>query len=110
MRLAKDADPKGNRTLGVLTKPDRIEDGNFEMWQPILAGEKQPLHHGYYVVKNPDPKQLGEVTRQEARQDEEDFFAKEPWSSLGPHLRSRLGSDRLSAKLSGLLEEMVKLR
>lgn len=106
--MAKEADPKGQRTLGVLTKPDRIEDGTFDYWKPILEGND--LLHGHYVVKNPDPSQLGQMTHEEARADEEAFFQTKPWSTLGSKIRSRLGSQNLAAKLSTLLNQIVKKR
>lgn len=47
--LARDVDPKGERTIGVLTKVDTLEDVEREHWVKVLRNEKQPLLHGYYV-------------------------------------------------------------
>ena len=110
MTLAKEADPTGKRTLGVLTKPDRIEEGTFGNWKPVLEGKEQKLLHGYYVVKNPDPKQLGSLTWDQARASEKDYFRKEPWVGLGSAISSRLGSGNLASKLSILLEQIIKAR
>lgn len=49
--LAREADPDGERTLGVLTKPDLVEAGRMGDWEPVLKGEKNRLKLGYYVVK-----------------------------------------------------------
>jgi hypothetical protein len=108
--LAKEADPSGKRTLGVLTKPDRIEEGTFGNWKPVLEGKEQKLLHGYYVVKNPDPKQLGQLTWEQARANEKAYFQKDPWASLGSTITSRLGSSNLATKLSTLLEQIIKAR
>lgn len=108
--MAKEADPTGKRTLGCLTKPDRIEEGVFSNWKPVLEGKEQKLLHGYYVVKNPDPKQLGSMTHEEARAHEKHFFTKKPWADLPPHITSRLGSPSLAGKLSTLLEQIIKAR
>jgi hypothetical protein len=51
--LAREADPKGQRTLGVLTKPDTIEEGTHSQWLPLLQGQRFGLDLGYYAVKNP---------------------------------------------------------
>ncbi|UZJ57500.1 hypothetical protein CBS101457_006820 [Exobasidium rhododendri] len=107
--LAKEADPHGKRTLGVLTKPDRVEEGVFQNWKPILEGTEQKLLHGYYVVKNPDPTQLSKLTHKQAREHEKNFFHQKKWSSLGSKVTSRLGSAKLAGRLSSLLEQIIKI-
>ena len=53
MDLTRAVDPKGKRTIGVLTKPDRIEDNCHQLWLDILHGTRLPLELGYFVVRNP---------------------------------------------------------
>jgi hypothetical protein len=107
--LAREADPRGRRTLGVLTKPDRIEEGVFHIWKPILEGTEQKLTHGYYVVKNPDPTQISKMTHEQARKAERHYFEhNKKWSLLGSAVKSRLGSAKLANRLSSLLEQMIK--
>lgn len=96
--------------MGVLTKPDRIEEGTFDNWKPVLEGKEQKLLHSYYVVKNPDPKQLSQTTWEQARVDERKFFQNEPWTSLGNDIIYRLGAVHLAAKLAQLLEQVVTAR
>ncbi|CAG8691555.1 9646_t:CDS:2, partial [Scutellospora calospora] len=68
---AKEADPGGIRTLGVLTKPDQIEEDTHDIWLRILRGEAYKLDLGYYIIKNPSKKQLNDgITFEEAREDE----------------------------------------
>jgi hypothetical protein len=38
--MAREADPEGSRTLGVLTKPDQVEEGCHGQWLQVLAGER----------------------------------------------------------------------
>lgn len=104
--LVKEADPSGKRTLGVLTKPDRIEEATFCNWQAILDGKEHRLFHGYYVVKNPTPSELGNVNWEQARANEKMFFQSAPW--VGSNFDSRLGADNLGVKLAGLLEQIIK--
>lgn len=126
--LAKEADPTGKRTLGeqvddpihleesvtdvtlagVLTKPDRPEKGTFKHWKPIIEGHDQKLLHNYYVVKNPNPENLGKMSWKDARDSERQFFLEEPWASMADKIKSRLGADNLAAKLSALLEQIIK--
>ena len=108
--MAKQADPSGQRTLGVLTKPDRVETGTFQNWKPIIEGSQQKLGHGYFVVKNPEPTRVGRLTRAQARAEELAFFEKEPWASLDDAARARLGTGCLAGKLSKLLEKIVTAR
>ncbi|RHZ78966.1 hypothetical protein Glove_153g49 [Diversispora epigaea] len=105
--LAKEADPAGRRTLGVLTKPDTIEAATHEIWLKILRGEAHKLSLGYYVVKNPSKIQLtNQITFEEARKEEEYFFKREdPWKNLRS---DRIGVKRLQHKLSELLIQAIK--
>ncbi|RHZ78965.1 hypothetical protein Glove_153g48 [Diversispora epigaea] len=105
--LAKEADPAGRRTLGVLTKPDTIEAATHEIWLKILKGEAHKLSLGYYVVKNPNKMQLtNQITFEEAREEEEYFFKREdPWKNLRS---DRIGVKRLQLKLSELLIQAIK--
>ncbi len=43
LSLAKEADPKGERTLAVLTKADQIEDGTFDSKMEALGNRQRPL-------------------------------------------------------------------
>lgn len=104
--LAREVDPQGNRTIGVLTKPDLIPEDNHPAWLDILSGKAHPLRLGYYGVKNPGTKELqGGVSNAEARKREAVFFAQEPWSTLP--VKGRLGTAGLANKLSSLLEQTI---
>ena len=63
---------------------------------------------GYYVTKQPSPKELEEkVTFEDARAREIAFFeTAEPWSSKS-HLRNRMGTPNLTAELSRLLGNVI---
>ncbi|KAI4256668.1 MAG: hypothetical protein LQ352_001986 [Teloschistes flavicans] len=98
-----------NRTIGVLTKPDRVQSGeSMSQWIDILNEKKFKLGHGYYVVKNnPDPT----VSHAVARQEEDEFFSqREPWAkSLYAH-QKRFGTLKLQGILSKLLTEQIRER
>jgi hypothetical protein len=40
LSMAREADPKGLRTLGVLTKPDQVEEGCHGQWVQVLQGKR----------------------------------------------------------------------
>ncbi|KIO31586.1 hypothetical protein M407DRAFT_19334 [Tulasnella calospora MUT 4182] len=97
------------RTIGVLTKVDRIEFGGASRWLRMLRGEYQPLVHGWYCVKQRDLVQLQEgVTWEEARSYEAEFFqTTAPWADLDHAQRARLGSEKLAERLGGILSKLV---
>ncbi|WEW58235.1 hypothetical protein PRK78_003703 [Emydomyces testavorans] len=103
-RIIRDVRGARERTLGVLTKPDRI-DGGYEQWEELLSGEKFQLGHGYYVVKNnSDPI----VTHALAREEERVFFAHPPWRTEFSDYRERFGTRKLQAALSTLLLKQIQ--
>ncbi|KAE8351641.1 P-loop containing nucleoside triphosphate hydrolase protein [Aspergillus coremiiformis] len=106
-RIMRNVRGAHERTLGVLTKPDRIQTGeSYSQWVDILEGYKFKLGHGYYVVRNnPDPT----VEHSQAREEENDFFASAPWTSeeLVPY-QDRFGTRRLQTSLSSLLLEQIQ--
>ena len=84
--LARAADPGGRRTLGVLTKPDLIQECCHGRWLRILRGEEFKLRLGYHVVRSPTKKELawarggggggGSVGHAAARAVEDAFFGR----------------------------------
>jgi interferon-induced GTP-binding protein Mx1 len=65
---ASKADPQGVRTIGILTKPDLIDEGGEGEVVQVLQGLRKPLKLGYYMVKNRSQKELDEdLTLQAAR-------------------------------------------
>ncbi|EKM56235.1 uncharacterized protein PHACADRAFT_207519 [Phanerochaete carnosa HHB-10118-sp] len=115
-RLAKLSDEKGDRTIGVLTKADLIQDGEEDGWLTILEGSSHSLRHGYFITKHPSPKELeGEISHAEARRREARFFETTyPWNKRSD-LQSRMGTPNLTKELSNLLgtlinQELPKLR
>ena len=58
LERASKGDPSGARTLGVLTKPDLIGDGNEEELVQVLNNIRKPLLLGYVMVKNLNQKEV----------------------------------------------------
>lgn len=110
--LAQKADPEGARTIGVVTKPDELSDGNIgqhKAWLDIIQGrsEQDRLKHGYYVTRLPDDKERERgISRAELDAEALRFFAsKAPWKSLSP---DRLGLPNLIGFLSELLMKVIE--
>ncbi|KAJ5650625.1 uncharacterized protein N7484_004348 [Penicillium longicatenatum] len=96
-----------DRTLGVLTKPDRlaITDDSYQQWAEILDGRKFPVGHGYFVVRN-NPS--AEVDHSIARQEEEQFFGQPFWSGVMAAYQDRFGVRKLQFALSDVLMAQIQ--
>ena len=98
------------RTVGVLTKPDRIQQSeSFEQWIDVLSGRKFRLGFGYHVIKN-NPNT--EVEHAIARQEEREFFQGSPWTTE-PELSqyaARFGTLQLQTALSHRLTAQIRSR
>lgn len=94
---------------GVLTKPDTLQEGEERGWLDIIEGRKHKLALGYFVTKQPAPKDVeNNITHHEARQAERNFFDAHPlWSQCSPTLRARMGTVQLGTNLSKLLSQLI---
>ncbi|KAG0664588.1 hypothetical protein C6P46_001184 [Rhodotorula mucilaginosa] len=95
--LAKEADPEGQRTIGVLTKADTVQRGEHASWLELVEGRRHQLAHGFFVTKQPGTEDLAKnLTFQKARSAEAKFFDRvEPWNNLAPHVKRQLGTRHL---------------
>ncbi|KIP10291.1 hypothetical protein PHLGIDRAFT_125643 [Phlebiopsis gigantea 11061_1 CR5-6] len=77
LKLARDVDPEGQRTIGVLTKIDLMDVGTDVV--DILAGRVIPLRLGYVPVVNRGQRDIdSNKPIQQALQYERDFFENHP--------------------------------
>ncbi|KAF8846498.1 hypothetical protein BDZ45DRAFT_623650 [Acephala macrosclerotiorum] len=104
LTLAKEVDPEGIRTLGVLTKPDLIDNGGEENVMSLVEGKRNPLRLGYCIVRNRGQSELS-IDSAARHRKEKDFFSTEPWSRLD---RDRVGTLALQARLQELLVSITR--
>ncbi|KAI0693477.1 P-loop containing nucleoside triphosphate hydrolase protein [Cytidiella melzeri] len=109
-RLAKQVDPTGQRTIGVLTKPDTLTVGavkSKENWLAVLEGRHLKTAHGYFCTRQPDDAERARgITPAEAREAEKTFFSTtNPWST-SKH-RQRFGTENLVDSLALLLSKVI---
>ncbi|KIO22289.1 hypothetical protein M407DRAFT_28165 [Tulasnella calospora MUT 4182] len=111
-RLIKADESLRARTVGVLTKPDRIEPGNEQRWLRILRNEINTLENGWFAVKQPDFQQLERgISWEAARIGERDFFSTtQPWSNLEDKHRNRIGSAALADHLGQMLSDLASTK
>ena len=104
--LAKEADPRGVRTLGVLTKPDALQKGDKMRVIEVAKNNVTTLNHGWFVVRNRSTQEIAEgVTLSQRSANERVFFSSNPWKLLSP---DRVGIEALEKFLRALLDEHVR--
>ena len=105
LKMARTIDPKGTRTLGVLTKIDIMDEGTNA--RNILANKEVPLKLGYVGVKNRNQLDIKENKKvSQALKDEKLYFSRHPvYSTLPPGM---LGTEVLTSKLSNQLFDHIR--
>lgn len=77
LKLARSVDPRGLRTIGVLTKLDLMDAGTNA--SDILSGRVYPLKLGFIGIVNRSQQDINEnLPMMEARRKEEEFFERHP--------------------------------
>ncbi|KAF8805241.1 hypothetical protein BYT27DRAFT_7224945 [Phlegmacium glaucopus] len=111
-RLTKVYDPEGKRTIGVLTKPDRIPTGEEANWLPFIRNEKETLENNWYCVKQPSSNDIKQnITWMGARRRENEFFSMTPpWSELDAMHQKYLRTSNLVERLSSILSDLISKR
>ncbi|KAJ6507010.1 P-loop containing nucleoside triphosphate hydrolase protein [Mycena sanguinolenta] len=96
------------RTVGVLTKVDRIVEPMKQKWLATFNNQTHQLNHGWFAVKLPEE---DDMSWEQARTEERKWFeAKEPWASIHGEGNSRLGSEKLTQYISKQLSNLVATR
>ena len=108
LERASKVDPDGERTIGVLTKPDLVDKGGEVEVMNVLANRTKPLRHGYYMLKNRSQEELKAqqgktVSRAEARSSEIAWLRKSQYKES-----DRLGVQVLQTALTELLVSQIE--
>jgi dynamin 1-like protein len=104
LKLAREVDPEGLRTIGVLTKVDLMDQGTDVI--DILAGRVIPLRSGYVPVINRGQKDIeSHKTIRAALEDEKKFFENHTsYSSKAQYC----GTPFLAKKLNNILLSHIR--
>ena len=105
LKMAKELDKKGTRTLGVLTKLDIMDKGTDA--KKVLLNQEIPLKLGYIAVKNRSKQDLiDKISMEEMQRKEKEFFKNHPiYKHLPP---SCFGNDVLIQKLTKILFRIIR--
>ena len=105
LRMAKEIDMSGERTIAVLTKLDIMDEGTDG--RKILLNEYIPLKLGYVGIKNRNKQdRINNISMKETKIKEKEFFKSHPAYNNLPS--ERYGIDSLINKLTQLYFKMVK--
>ncbi|KAL2892612.1 Dynamin-related protein 1E [Bienertia sinuspersici] len=106
IKLAREVDPNGDRTFGVLTKLDLMDKGTNAL--DVLEGRSYRLQQPWVGIVNRSQQDINRsVDMMAARHKEREYFATSPDYS---HLASRMGSEYLAKLLSKHLESVIRAR
>ncbi|RCN33354.1 dynamin family protein [Ancylostoma caninum] len=104
LKLAKEVDPQGLRTIGVLTKLDLMDEGTDA--REILENRLFPLRRGYVGVVNRGQKDIvGKKDIRAALDAERKFFLAHPSYR---HMADRLGTQYLQHTLNQQLTNHIR--
>ncbi|XP_066269316.1 interferon-induced GTP-binding protein Mx3-like [Branchiostoma lanceolatum] len=108
LQMAKEVDPTGARTLGVLTKPDLVDRGTETAVVDIMNNRKYRLEKGYTIIKCRGQADIdGNVALADAMDKEEEFFKKHEHFKILYH-EKKTGTKTLVTKLTTELVEQIK--
>uniref|UniRef100_A0A8C9Y0F4 Interferon-induced GTP-binding protein Mx n=1 Tax=Sander lucioperca TaxID=283035 RepID=A0A8C9Y0F4_SANLU len=104
LKIAKEVDPQGLRTIGVITKLDLMDEGTDA--RDILENKLLPLRRGYVGVVNRSQKDIdGRKDITAALQAERKFFLSHPSYR---HLAERMGTAYLQKILNQQLTNHIR--
>ncbi|KAL0850381.1 hypothetical protein ABMA28_012204 [Loxostege sticticalis] len=104
LKLAKEVDPQGLRTIGVITKLDLMDEGTDA--RDVLENKLLPLRRGYIGVVNRSQKDIeGRKDISAALAAERKFFLSHPSYR---HLADRLGTPYLQRVLNQQLTNHIR--
>jgi len=104
LKLAREIDPEGHRTLGVLTKIDLMDKGT-NAWD-MLNGKIIKLRHGYVGMVNRSQEDIenGKTVRQAIKDEGAFFRSHKAYSSIS----HKLGTNFLTHQLNKILVTHIK--
>lgn len=103
LREAGEHDPDGERTIPIVTKPDRIESGLLSGWIKVILNQRKAMKLGYLVMRNMSYEQ-NTMSWDETCQKEDKFFASDVWNAVSSDRKGRVAVKKF---LGNLLYEHV---
>lgn len=107
LKLARELDPRGERTIGVLTKLDLMDPGTDA--SEILQNKVIPLRRGYVAVVNRGQRDIdADLSIRNGLRNEERFFRTHPVYSRDRSIAGKCGTVNLARNLNGILIHHIR--
>jgi len=107
LKLARELDPRGERTIGVLTKLDLMDPGTDA--SEILHNKVIPLRRGYIAVVNRGQRDIdADLSIRVGLRNEERFFRTHPVYSRDRSIIGKCGTMNLARNLNGILIHHIR--
>lgn len=107
LKLAREVDPSGDRTLGVLTKLDLMDPGTDA--SDILKNKVIPLRKGYIGVVNRGQKDVeSDLSIRDGLRKEMHFFRNHSTYGHDRSLEHKLGTKNLAKSLNSILMHHIR--
>ncbi|KAI1559982.1 interferon-induced GTP-binding protein Mx, partial [Pyrenophora tritici-repentis] len=104
-KYSRQIDPQGLRTLGLITKPDTLDEGsdNERFYVELAQNKDVQFRLGWHVLRNRDytSRDLSTEVRNKI---EAQFFSSGVWKSLPPN---QVGVHSLKSRLSKILKDHI---
>ncbi|EGR44068.1 uncharacterized protein TRIREDRAFT_71103 [Trichoderma reesei QM6a] len=109
IKLARKHDTLGERTVGIITKPDLINKGTEDMLALVAKNQGNiKFKLGFFLLKNPSPEELkGGLDLSARSRLEQRFFSSPDWVKQGLDM-DRVGIEKLRGYLQGLLDNHIE--
>ncbi len=106
LKRAREVDPDGLRTLGLITKPDTLPPGSDSEadFINLASNDNIEFRLGWHIVKNRDYSSHNSST-EERDQSERQFFSEGVWKGLP---RDMVGVEALRRRLGKILLDQIK--
>ncbi|KAJ3149402.1 hypothetical protein HDU89_003764 [Geranomyces variabilis] len=105
LQRAQEWDPEGDRTIGVVTKPDLVDQGTEAAVVRMIQGHYKELKLGYYMVRNRSHMDLQNgVNLAVAVAKEAEFFTQPAWNAINAR---QLGTQQLQKAVVEVLAAHV---
>ncbi|KAL8888174.1 MAG: hypothetical protein Q9215_004354 [Flavoplaca cf. flavocitrina] len=104
-QMARTFDPKGLRTMGIVTKPDTLIPGSDSehAFLRLLKNEDVVFRLGWHVLRNRDFN-TKDYSSEDRDKEERSFFSSGIWTSLPAAM---VGIDPLKPRLSDILRKQI---
>jgi hypothetical protein len=100
LEMADEVDPDGQRTLGVLTKPDLVDKGTEPGVVDLIEGRKHQLALGWHLVRNLGQQESSDPAKDRHELERLFFKTQPPFNNLAT---DKAGIPALKLRLQELL-------